>query len=83
MISQCLADQLSRYFAQPCPIIVNHLYLLLIKEVNMIDPNPNNSCKTKKKFTGSYTEVNSKIASIWSKLPSAACWSREKKERKL
>ena len=24
----------------------------------MIDPNPNNSYKTKKKFTGSYTEVN-------------------------
>ena len=28
------------------------------KEVNIIDPNPNNSYKTKKKFTGSYTEVN-------------------------
>ena len=28
------------------------------KEVNIIDPNPNDSYKTKKKFTGSYTEVN-------------------------
>ena len=28
------------------------------KEVNIIDPNPNNSYKTKKNFTGSYTEVN-------------------------
>ena len=28
------------------------------KEVNIIDPNPNNSYKTKKKFAGSYTEVN-------------------------
>ena len=31
------------------------------KEVNIIDPNPNNSYKTKKKFTGSYTEVNPKL----------------------
>ena len=30
------------------------------KEVNIIDPNPNNSYKTKKKFTCSYTEVNPK-----------------------
>ena len=28
------------------------------KEVNIIDPNPNNSYKTKKKFIGSYTEVD-------------------------
>ena len=28
------------------------------KEVNITDPNPYNSYKTKKKFTGSYTEVN-------------------------
>ena len=28
------------------------------KEVNIIDPNPNNSYKTKKNFTGFYTEVN-------------------------
>ena len=27
----------------------------------MIDPNPNNSYKTKKKFTGSFTEVNPRI----------------------
>ena len=27
-------------------------------------PNPNNSYKTKKKFTGSYTEVNPKKASL-------------------
>ena len=32
------------------------------KEVNTIDPNPNNSYKTKKKFTGSYTEGNPVIA---------------------
>ena len=25
-----------------------------------MDPNPNNSYKTKKKFTGAYTEVNPK-----------------------
>ena len=33
------------------------------KEVNIIDPNPNSSYKTKKKFTGlrSYTEVNPKF----------------------
>ena len=31
------------------------------KEVNIIDPNPNNSYKTKEKFTGSYTEENLKI----------------------
>ena len=29
------------------------------QEVEIIDPNPNNSYKTKKNFTGSYTEVNS------------------------
>ena len=28
------------------------------KEVSIIDPNPNNSYKTKKNFTGFYTEVN-------------------------
>ena len=32
------------------------------KEANILDPNPNNSYKTKKKFTGSYTEVNPKYA---------------------
>ena len=26
----------------------------------MTEPNPNNSCKTKKNFTGFYTEVNPK-----------------------
>ena len=30
------------------------------EEVNIIDPNPNNSSKTKKNFTGSYAEVNPK-----------------------
>ena len=29
-----------------------------MKLTNIIDPNSNNSYKTKKKFTGSYTEVN-------------------------
>ena len=33
------------------------------KEVNIIDPNPNNSYITKKKFTDSYTELSPKIAS--------------------
>jgi len=28
------------------------------KEVKITDPNPNNSYKTKKNFTGSYSEVN-------------------------
>ena len=28
------------------------------KEVNIIDPNANNSYKTKKNFTGFYTEVS-------------------------
>ena len=31
------------------------------KEVNTIDPKPNNSYKTKKNLTGFYTEVNPKI----------------------
>lgn len=30
------------------------------KKVNIMDPNPSNSYKTKKTFTGFYTEVNSK-----------------------
>lgn len=28
------------------------------KDVKITDPNSNNNCKTKKSFTGSYTEVN-------------------------
>ena len=31
------------------------------KEVNIIDPNPNNNYETKKNFTGFYTEVNPKF----------------------
>ena len=34
------------------------------KKVNITDPNPNNSYKTKKNFTGFYTEVNNIMYSV-------------------
>ena len=37
------------------------------KEVNIIDPNPNNSFERKKKFTGSNAEVNPKKAYLQDK----------------
>ena len=37
------------------------------KEFNIIDPKPNNSYKTTKNFTGSYTEVNPNLPVVQAK----------------
>ena len=48
------------------------------KEVNIVDTNRNNSYKTKKKFTGSCTEVNPKFC-CWQQLHSNTLESHSSK----